>query len=378
MGMQGQEPEVGGQEQVADGGQQLPETSPDDSSSGIDIGKESDRIGQELFTKKEKSQANADDGQTSQENSRQRDASGRFVKKPAEGEVTEGGQVTPGPEAPVTEVPPEGQQTVQPASAPKTWRKEAAALFNNLPPLVQAEILKRETDMHKGLAQYRTNAMVGQSFEQALQRFVPLLHQHRINPVDMVQRMTTAHFNLLLSPPEVKVQVASSLLKDYGINPMDLLDAPIESPEVAQMRTEMQTLRDTMGAMQQRHFEQVQAQVRTDVDSFADDPANIYFDELADDIAGLIRQGVARNLREAYEKAIWLNPTVRAKELARLSSQKQAQATAAAAQHASRAKIATAANVVSRDHPNTTAAEPTGSMDDTLANTLAAIRKRKG
>jgi hypothetical protein len=59
-----------------------------------------------------------------------------------------------------------------------------------------------------------------------------------------------------------------------------------------------------------------------EIDAFAADPAHPYFDELANDITKLFEAGLAKDLPEAYEKAVYANPTTRQKEIDRLTAEK--------------------------------------------------------
>ncbi len=131
----------------------------------------------------------------------------------------------------------------------------------------------------------------------------------------------------------------------------------------------MVTARETE-ALQQR-----QQQVQQEVRAFATDPANVYFNELADDIAMLLKSKVCSSLKEAYDKAVWANPQTRAKEITRLEAEANAKRQREAEDRAAAARKANGANLRTRDRPaSPTAAK--GTIDDTLTETLAAIQAR--
>jgi hypothetical protein len=92
-------------------------------------------------------------------------------------------------------------------------------------------------------------------------------------------------------------------------------------------------------------------------------------------IAKIFEAGQASTLKEAYDKAVYLNPTTRQKELERLATEK-AQALASE-QQARQTKIArsTAADL-SLDPKSRNGTVPVGSLDDTLAETMARIEGR--
>lgn len=315
---------------------------------------------------------------------RPRTPDGKFAAKEATAEVT------PGPASPVTEQAPEAP--VAPAaplfSPPKTWRKEAAEAFATLPPLVQEEITKREQDIFRGISQYKEHAQIGQVFDTTLKPMLPLFQKYNLNPADAAKRALTAHFNLTLAAPEVKVELARTLLRDYGI-PLEALGLPdgttsavqaqsnpILEQRISQLQQQLAEVGQTTTFMQQRYAEQVRSQTRGTVDKFADDPANIYFNDLTDDMVRLIQSGAAQDLPEAYEKAVWLNPVVRAKEIARLSAAQSAQSATQSTAKISEARRASAVNVRSQGHPTSGPADPLGSIDDTLTATMKRIKER--
>lgn len=314
---------------------------------------------------------------------RPRTPDGKFAAKEATAEVT------PGPASPVTEQAPASTAPTAPLfSPPKTWRKEAAEAFATLPPLVQEEIAKREQDIFRGISQYKEHAQIGQVFDTTLKPMLPLFQKYNLNPADAAKRALTAHFNLTLAAPEVKVELARTLLRDYGI-PLEALGLPdgttsavqaqanpILEQRISQLQQQLAEVGQTTAFMQQRYAEQVRSQTRGTVDKFADDPANIYFNDLTDDMVRLIQSGAAQDLPEAYEKAVWLNPVVRAKEIARLSAAQSTQSATQSTAKISEARRASAVNVRSQGHPTSGPADPLGSMDDTLTATMKRIKER--
>ena len=356
-------------------------------AESTDLTSMADEISSDLFGDEgelaPKSEADSDDAPPTPSD-RPRTPDGKFAPKD--------GEVTPGTAAPVTETPVPQAPTPPLFTPPKTWRKEAAEAFASLPPLVQEEITKREQDIFKGISQYKEHAQIGQVFDTTLKPMLPLFQKYNLNPADAAKRALTAHFNLTLAAPEVKVNLARTLLRDYGISleslglPAGTDDAvaahsqaqsnPIYEQRISELQQQLAEVGQTTQMMQQRYAEQVKDQIRGRVDKFADDPANLYFNELTGDMEQLIRSGAAQDLPEAYEKAIWLNPAVRAKEIARLSAAQSAQVTAQSTAKLSEARRASAVNVRSQGHPTSGPTEPLGSIEDTLTATMNKIKAR--
>lgn len=288
---------------------------------------------------------------------------------PAEGTANPA-EGTPAPATPTAAEDPT-------AAPPRTWRAEAGAQWANLPPEVRAEIHKREADIFKGIEGYKQDASIGKSIRAAVDPYVGFLRTAGIQPMDAITGLLQTHHTLATGTAEQKQQLFQKMAKSYGIelgqsNPDN---APYIDPTVANLQKQLETVQSELAEARNVRIEQTRAGVRSEVDTFAKDPANSYFDEVSNEVATLLQRGLASTLREAYDKAIYLNPAVRAKVIAaQQQTEAQRQATEQAARVA-KVKEATAANVKARSRSGS-AATPLGTIDDTISATLAAIKGR--
>lgn len=277
-------------------------------------------------------------------------------------------------EAPEAGTPPPPPAQAEAELIPKTWRKELGAHWSTLPPEVRAEVHRRESDMFRGLEMYRGKAQVGERFSQAIAPFEQLLRQHNIEPLHQVRQLMNAHATLALGTVEQKHQLFAQLAKDYGVDVTSIPIAPYVDPAVENLQRELRELQNRLTQQDSSAVDAQRQTLRAEVESFANDPSHPYFDDVADDITVLIQGGRAKGLQEAYDMAIWANPVTRAKEQQRLNTE-----TAAATEKALRERAQQAAKasrtVRSTDKPGPTA--KVGSLDDTLAAGLAAIRARE-
>lgn len=301
---------------------------------------------------------------------------------PAEEEVIEasaGVEELPADPPPEGETPPAAEPApAAPATAaPKTWRPEAAAHWAALPPEAQAEILKREEDIFRGLESYKVDAGLGKSVKQILDPYMPMLQQAGIDPVAQIDGLMKAHHLLATGTPEQKQLMFQHLAREYRVDLGQAGDteAPYIDPQVAGLQKQLADLQSKINGREQQEAASIQAKLKDEINTFASDPAHVYFDEIAHDIAGLLKSGAAKDLKDAYEKAIWANPATRAKEQARQTAEAAAKAKAEEDAKAVAARKATGANVRSKAAA-ASATAPLGSIDDTLKSSLAAIRGR--
>jgi len=295
---------------------------------------------------------------------------------PASGEAdADAGKPTDSPAA--SEASPEGDAvppaaTVEPA--PKTWRPEAAKDWDKLPENVRAEITKREEDMFKGIEGYKADASIGKVVKDIVAPYLTAMQTRGQEPVAQIRSLLHANHVIENGTMEQKVAVFQKLAENYGIQ-FNSGDAPYVDPQTQELKKTIDELRSRLDTNDNKIVETTKAALKQEIDTFAADPAHPYFDEVANDIAALLRAKSANNLQEAYDKAIWMNPVTRAKESARLAAEAATKAKSDAEEKAKAAAKASGANVRTSTKPGRGTA-PVGSMDDTLTETLANIKTR--
>lgn len=295
---------------------------------------------------------------------------------------TDPSKLTPAPATPA-EKQPEGTQPPAPAAtplavAPKTWKPEEAAVWAQIPEAAKAAIVRREEDIFRGVEQYKTKAAFGSTVEQAIAPFRGIMEAHGIDPVQNISSLMNAHYQLATGTQESKLQLFKQLAADYRVDLSALSGEPNPyeipaDPQVVQLQQTVEQLQAERRAEQQQRYQAQQEQVAKQISEFAS--SHPHFDTVADDIAVLLKADKSLTLEQAYEKAVWANATTREQEIARLNAEKQSAAQAQAAQQAAGAKKAMAANIQTQPKAGA-ATEPLGSMDDTLAEALASIRKK--
>ena len=278
-------------------------------------------------------------------------------------------------EKPADDVPP--PQAADSVAPPKTWRAEASAMWSQLPPAVQQEVLKREADIFQGIEQYRDLAQTGRVFQQAIAPFQEHFRAAGMDPVATVGNLLNAHHVLARGTADQKLQLVRAIITDAGLSADDLLaEPPYIDPAVRDLRSELTSVKSQLQQREQRELETQRAALQVQVEKFFADPAHKYANEVATEMHNLIVSGQATDLAVAYDKAIWLNPIVRGKVLAEQQATARAAEEKANAEKAAAAKVAASANIRSTPKSGRTAATAPKSIDETLQETLAAIQSR--
>jgi len=250
-------------------------------------------------------------------------------------------------------------------------------MWAQLPPAVQQEVLKRESDIFQGIEQYRDLAQAGRAFQQTIAPFQENFRQAGLDPVATVGNLLNAHHILARGTPDQKLQLVRAVISDAGLSAEDLLaEAPYVDPAVSGLQTELNSLKSQLQQRESRELETQRATLQVQVEKFFADPAHKYANEVATEMHQLIVSGQAPDLASAYDKAIWLNPIVRGRVLAEQQATARAAEEKAAAEKAAAAKSAASANIRSTPKRGSTAAAAPKSIDETLQETLAAIQSR--
>ncbi len=297
----------------------------------------------------------------------------------------------PAPEAAAPPQTSENSEEVQALGAPDTWTKEALAKWATIDPEVQAEIVKREDDMKKGLADYKPRAEFGDRMQAVFQPYQPLIEAQNVDPAEVTAGLLSNHVMLLDKrvSAEQKAGVISRLIDFYQIDlPAVMKLRDIEAaipPEVKAMQERINQLETGLTQREQADYQSRFEATSKAVEAFksskdpSGNPLYPHYDLVAADMAALMKSGIVSRdpsqLPAAYEKAVAMNPELRQLEVDRLISERTAAATKAELERVAAANKARGINV------NTTptdrnGAVPKGSWEDTLAETAASIAAR--
>ncbi len=279
--------------------------------------------------------------------------------------------------APATSTEPAPATSAAPiATAPRTWRTEAAAQFATLPPVVQAEIAKREEDMFKGIESYKGMATIGKTYSDAVKPYEQVMRQVGADPVETVKGLMQSHYTLAFGTAHEKATLMHKIAADYGIDLGAVQEqVQYQDPQVQSLREELNQLRSSHQQLATAENTRSQQQLNGMIREFASDAKNVHFKEVISDMVTLLQAGAEPDLASAYQTAVWRNPVTRAKEIERTNAANAAEAAAKAKAEVEKAKKTMAGNVKPGARSGS-AATPSGSIEDTMRETLARMREQ--
>lgn len=259
-----------------------------------------------------------------------------------------------------------------PDAAPNTWKKDAAAQWATLPPAARAEIQRREADFHKGIEGYKEAAGFGQAMQRAIQPHMQTIQALGVTPDVAIGELMKADHALRYGQPHEKVAFLTKLAQDYGIDTSSLnqhlANQAAIPPEVRAIQDENARLRAQFNQQNTMAQRQQEDALNSEISTFAAEPSHSHFESVKGHMSALLQAGQAKDLADAYEQAVYANPTTRALML----QQQQTEALAAKTKSAQAARTAASVNVARR--PAIATAQPIGTMDDTIRDTLRRLQ----
>lgn len=240
--------------------------------------------------------------------------------------------------------------------------------------------MRREKDIDNTFRQTAEMRNYAQSIHKTLSPYDAMIRAEGGNHVTAVDSLLKSAYILRQGDPQTKSTMVAQMIMKHGID-IDMLDNALQAlvgqrgqggqapqqrsdPMLQHFQRELEPIKQFIGSLQGRQQE-IQAQSAQSIESelvtFANDPKNEYFRDVADIVADILDAGAKRgqkiSLQDAYGRAIMAHP-----EISQLVARKQVSASAAQRSAAARRAQNASASLPSGGAP-AGAAENTGPMD---------------
>lgn len=284
------------------------------------------------------SEAEQPDNEQAQQQAR--DEQGKFAK--AEG-------VVPGPKSGPK---PQGER------APASWKPEIREHWGSLPEPVRAEIARREVEVQRTLQETAEARKTAESIDRVISPYMSFIKAEGSNPLQAIDNMMSTAAKLRTgTAPELATMMAQ-LINQFGTGRfgnafIEQLDGALagQAPRVDPQQAAIeQVLNQRLAPVQQMlsQFQQAQVYQQQQVAERAQNEVAQFIsqaefgDDVREDMADLLeaaqRKGQSLTLQQAYEKACYLNDSVR-KVMQQRQATQGANVTTQAAQRAKAAAV---------------------------------------
>lgn len=250
------------------------------------------------------------------------DSEGEPASKDAEGSVDAKGKGVSG--AAKEQDTSESASSVKP---PASWKPNAREHWDKVPVEAQREIARREKHMDNMIRESADSRKHQTDFNQLIQPFQGLIEAQQSTPFQAVHNLMQTAAGLTLGTPTQKAQVVSNIMKQYNID-VEELDRVLvgqggggqgqgDPGFQAALQQELAPIRQFMGdisSQRQNYQENQQYNINTEIDTFAVDPKNEFFEDVREDMADLMEmasnRGEAMTIQESYDRACRMDPAI--------------------------------------------------------------------
>ena len=270
-----------------------------------------------------------------------RNEKGQFVKQEEQQESEDTSIEAGAPEE-------DKEKSLEEIQRPSTWKKEYVQIWDKMEKGEQinredfakfAEYAnQRESEYKKGVSAYKTEAEQAKSLMGAITPYIPTLQQRGIDAAQYISSLAKADQILTNAPYEQKVDLFHKLAQGYGIQLNGNQAQPVDAYQ-QQLMQQLARVNQEVGTIKSRYEQEEQARLTAEIQKFSSDVDKYpHFELVREEMAQLLEQGKAQDLKSAYERAVWLVPEVRELEVQKLA--KKANPQASQAQKVAKAKAA--------------------------------------
>lgn len=272
--------------------------------------------------------------------------------------------------------------------APAGWPQADREMFAKQTPEAKRFLMRRvkelEDGFHKNNQQIAPMRRMNEELDEMFKPYDDEMRSLGISRMQAIRELVGMHHRLKQNPVEGLKYLAQ--VSNVDLNELNGSASAQESTALSQLR---QQVTDLTSRLEQRERGQANEAMNANmaqVNAFADEkgpdgkPLRPYFDEVAKDIARRVRaaklEGEQVTLQQAYDEAIYANPTVRAKLLSAQDAERSRKAEDERKQKAAAAAAAAAANVASEGAANVVEPNKDGSVRGDLEQAFASFGER--
>lgn len=255
-----------------------------------------------------------------------RDDQGRFAKAapapdaikapepPKEGEKPpEGAQATP-PAEPTPTPEPEKPKIAPPRALRATTREG----WSNIPREMQEDISRWDKEIQKVMSESAQARQMTEKFKETVGPYEHLFRAEGVEPLQGIGNLMRTTAALATGTPQTKAQIVTNIIKTYGID-IPTLDAMLAGAAIPNSQTPQAAPYDPrvdklLSELEQAKLERQQTLESQAQAALADIENEEFFEDVRMDMADLLevasRRGLPLTPRDAYNRAIMLNPDI--------------------------------------------------------------------
>lgn len=227
--------------------------------------------------------------------------------------------------------------------APRAYKNIVKEKWGQIPEEIRADILRREEAVELGFTKVDEERHLGRQMKDVIMPYIPMIQAEGSNPVQTVKSLLNTAYMLRdagttsRQKGELLRQVAAQFGADLTTQSSPGSPA---NPELEALRKEVAELKQGRNQDLTARQQQEDQSIQSLINAFAADPKNVHFEAVKPKMGALMANGQAKDLQEAYDMAVWADPTTRSTLIEQRQAEGEAKRLADIKQKAEAAKKA--------------------------------------
>lgn len=198
---------------------------------------------------------------------------------------------------------------------PVSFSAQAKAKWAETPKEIQQELAKREQDFHKELTKHDEERNFGRTVEKIVTPYMAQIKAEGATAPQAIENLLNMAHVLRVGSPQQKSDLLLRTAQTFGVDLRQALQVqqtqPQLPPQVQNALQEVQSIRQQMEQEKALKKQQEDSEIQSAISAFSADPKNVHFETVKAHMAALLKGGIAKDLQDAYEQAVYANPHTR-------------------------------------------------------------------
>ena len=210
------------------------------------------------------------------------------------------------------------QPEEKPLNAPISLKGEEKAKWSELPKWAQETIIRRESEAEKKITAMDEERHFGKKIKEVVTPYTPLFAMSNTTPEQGIREMLNYAQILQTGTPQSKGLLLHQLAQRWGADMRFTPEAATQPQnQLSVLQQELQRTKEELARLPQTlKQQQSEAEIKTIIENFANDPKNIHYEKVKPAMAALLQGGIAQDMQDAYDKACFADPDIRSSILA--------------------------------------------------------------
>lgn len=207
---------------------------------------------------------------------------------------------------------PVKQEEIRDIPMPQRYGAAVKAKWGELPPDIRQELLKSEQDFHKELTKHDEERNFGRQMKDVVTPYIAQIRAEGAEPAQAVGNLLNMAHVLRVGSPQQKSDLLLRTAQTFGVDLRQALQVqPQMPPQVQQVMQEMHGLKQQLAQQEALKKQTEDNEIQGQIKAFSSDPKNTHFEAVKAHMASLLSSGLAKDLQDAYDQAVYANPHTR-------------------------------------------------------------------